>query len=163
MIAIGIGKTLCQNNLISSSGRRQHWVTLGAESADTPKVSWRTLHMILGPLLSGTQLLFQSNRTGPETALEKQETRPDQGPNPFWTVPAPGHLGTESEDNPKVPRGQLLRQTPFRAPDIQAPSLPEERCPPCPGELCQSTWWSHLGSWIPLRLVCAGESVEYRS
>jgi hypothetical protein len=29
--------------------------------------------------------------------------------------------------------------------------------------LCQSTWGSHLGSWIPLRLVCAGESVDYRS
>jgi hypothetical protein len=27
----------------------------------------------------GTQLLFQSNRTGPETALGKQKTRPDQG------------------------------------------------------------------------------------
>jgi hypothetical protein len=32
-------------------------------------------------------------------------------------------LGTESADNPKVPRGQLLRQTPFQAPDIWAPSL----------------------------------------
>ena len=38
-----------------------------------------TLHGISGPLVSGTQLLFQSNRTGPETALGKQETWPDQG------------------------------------------------------------------------------------
>ena len=29
--------------------------------------------------MSGTQLLFRSNRLGPEKALEKQETRPDQG------------------------------------------------------------------------------------
>jgi hypothetical protein len=35
--------------------------------------------MILGPLMSGTKLLFQSNRAGPETALGKQKTRPDQG------------------------------------------------------------------------------------
>jgi hypothetical protein len=27
----------------------------------------------------------------------------------------------------------------------------------------QNTWGSHLGSWIPLRLVCTGESVDYRS
>jgi hypothetical protein len=31
---------------------------------------------------------------------------------------------------------QLLAQTPFPAPDIQAPSLPEERYLPCPGGLC---------------------------
>ena len=28
---------------------------------------------------------------------------------------------------------------------------------------CRSTWGSHLGSWIPQRLVCTGESVDYRS
>jgi hypothetical protein len=72
-------------------------------------------------------------------------------------------LGAELEDTPKVPRGQLLRQILFHAPDIWVPSLPEERCPPCPGGLCWSTWGSHLSFWIPLRLVCAGESVEYRS
>jgi hypothetical protein len=55
-----------------------------------------------------------------------------------------------------------LRQTLFRTPDILAPSLPEERCPPRPGGLCSSTRGSHLGSWIPLRLVCAGESVDYK-
>jgi hypothetical protein len=42
-------------------------------------------------------------------------------------------------------------------------TLPEERCPPCPGGVCRSTWGSHLGFRIPLRLVCAGESVDYRS
>jgi hypothetical protein len=72
-------------------------------------------------------------------------------------------LGAESVDTPKVPRGQLMKQTPFRAPDIWTPSLPEERCPPHPGGLCRSTCGSHLGSQIPLRLVCAGESVDYRS
>jgi hypothetical protein len=39
----------------------------------------------------------------------------------------------------------------------------EERCPPQLVGLCRSTWGSHLGSWIPQRLVCAEESVEYRS
>ena len=140
---------------LGPSGRCQHRVTLGTESADT--------HTILGPLVSGTKLLFQSNRSGPETALGKQETRPTRVTSPFWSAPARGHLGTELADTPKHPRGQLLRQTLFQAPEIQAPSLPEERCPPCPGGLCRSTWSSHLGSRIPLRLVCAGESVDYRS
>jgi hypothetical protein len=27
----------------------------------------------------------------------------------------------------------------------------------------QSTWGSHIGSWIPQRLVCTGESAGYRS
>jgi hypothetical protein len=58
---------------------------------------------------------------------------------------------------------QLLRQTPFWTTDIWAPFLPEERCPPHPGRLCQRTWGSNLGSRIPPRLVCAGESVDYRS
>ena len=57
---------------------------------------------------------------------------------------------------------QLLGQTMFRAPDIQAPSLPKERCPLRLGRLCQSTWGSHLWSWISQRLVCAGESADYR-
>ena len=103
---------------------------MGAELADTPKVPNRTLHTILGPPVSGTQLLFQSNCAGPETVLRKQKTQPDQDPNPFQSAPAPGHLGAESVDTPKVPKGQLLRQTPFWAPDILAPSLPDERCPP---------------------------------
>ena len=73
------------------------------------------------------------------------------------------HLGTESADTPKFPRGQFLRQTLFRALDILAHSLPEERYPPCPRGLCQSTQGSHCGSQIPLRLVCAGKSMDYRS
>ena len=44
-----------------------------------PKVPWRTLHVILGPPVSRTQLLFQTNHAGAETALEKQENRHDQG------------------------------------------------------------------------------------
>ena len=83
--------------------------------------------------------------------------------SPFQSAPAPSNLGKESTDTIKFLRGQLLRQTPFWAPDIRAPSLPEERCPPHPGGLCWSTWGSHLGSRIPPRLVCAGESVDYRS
>jgi hypothetical protein len=62
---------------------------------------------------------------------------------------------------------QLLGQTLLRASDIQAPSLPEERCLPRPGGLCRSqrdgTWGSHLGSQISQRQVCTGESMDYRS
>ena len=58
---------------------------------------------------------------------------------------------------------QLLEQTLFQAPDIWAPSLPEDRCPPHLGGPCWSTWGSHLGSRILQRLVCTGKSVYYRS
>ena len=62
--------------------------------------------MILGPLVSGTQLLFQSNRAGPETALGKQKTQPDQG----HQVPSDWRqylvtLCAELADTPTVPRG----------------------------------------------------------
>ena len=65
-----------------------------------------TLHGILGPLVSGTQLLFQSNHVGPETALIREAE------NPAWPgsqVPSGWPqdqvtLGTESADTPKVPR-----------------------------------------------------------
>ena len=73
----------------------------------------------------------------------------------MWTTEVTQLLG-------KAEGTQLLGQTPFRAPDIQAPSLTEERCLSRLGGLCQSTWGSHLGSWIPQRLVCTGESVDYR-
>ena len=43
------------------------------------KIQVMTLHAILEPPVSGTQLLFYSNRVGPETAFGKQKTRPDQG------------------------------------------------------------------------------------
>jgi hypothetical protein len=42
------------------------------ESADTCKDLHRIRHGILRPLVSGTQLLLQSNRSGPETALIKE-------------------------------------------------------------------------------------------
>jgi hypothetical protein len=60
---------------------------------------------------------------------------------------------------------QLLGQSLFRTPDILAPSLPKERYPPGPERrgLCQSTWGSHHWSRISQRLVCVGESADYRS
>jgi hypothetical protein len=106
--------------------------------------------------MSETQLLFQSNLMRPETALGKQKTQPDQGPNPFQSATEWGHLGAETADTPKVPRGQLLRQNPFSG----------SRHPgtfPARGEvLCQSTWGSHLGSRIPPRLVsfCDGPKLQ---
>ena len=65
-----------------------------------------TLHGISGPLVSGTQLLFQSNRTGPETALIREAEKVDW---PGSQVPSGlrQHLvneGMESADIPKVPR-----------------------------------------------------------
>jgi hypothetical protein len=41
--------------------------------------------------------------------------------------------------------------------------LPEERCLARPGRLCHSIWGRHLGSRITPRLLCTGESVDYRS
>jgi hypothetical protein len=41
--------------------------------------------------------------------------------------------------------------------------LPEERCPPHLGGLCQSTWGSHLWSGISQRPDCVGESAKYIS
>jgi hypothetical protein len=46
---------------------------------------------------------------------------------------------------------------------IQAPSLPEERCPSHQGGLPLSIHQSHLPSRISPRLVCTGESVDDRS
>jgi hypothetical protein len=40
---------------------------------------------------------------------------------------------------PKSLEDSFWDRPPFQAPDIGAHSLPEERCPPCPGGLCQST------------------------
>jgi hypothetical protein len=37
-----------------------------------PQGPHRTLHGILRPLVSGTQLLLQSNREGPETAIIRE-------------------------------------------------------------------------------------------
>jgi hypothetical protein len=55
----------------------------------------------------------------------------------------------------------LLGQTLFQAPDIREPSLPEERYPP--GRALTEHLGEPFGFWIPQRIVCAGESVDYRS
>jgi hypothetical protein len=52
----------------------------------------------------------------------------------------------------------------FWAPDTRAPSLPEERCPPLPRRalpqhLVETSWFSDPAQ----RILCAGESVDYRS
>jgi hypothetical protein len=48
---------------------------------------------ILRPLVSGTQLLLQSNCSRPETPLIREaENQPDQGHNPFCSPPALGYL-----------------------------------------------------------------------
>jgi hypothetical protein len=77
--------------------------TLGAELADTPKVPNRTLHEILGPPVSGTQLLFQSNCAGPETALGKQETQPDQGQKSLLVGTSNGSPGHKISRHPQGP------------------------------------------------------------
>ena len=146
-----------------SSGQHQHQVTWVWSRCTTPRSledspcdlrttgEWNT-----------TSVPFQS--CGTWDSIREAE-------NPAWPgsqVPSSWcqHLVTWAQSqltSPKSPRGQLLRQTPFWAPDIGAPSLPEKTCPPCPWGLCWITWGTHLGSRIPLRLVCRGESVDYRS
>jgi hypothetical protein len=66
---------------------------LGCRISGHPHNSQRTLHPILGSLVSETQLLFQSNLMGPETALGKQKTGLTRGTSPFQSGTAPGHLG----------------------------------------------------------------------
>jgi len=56
---------------------------------------------------------------------------------------------------------QLLGQALFPAPDIWAPSQPEERCPP--GRALLEQVRGHLGSRISQSLICPGESVDNRS
>ena len=45
---------------------------LGRRISRHPQGPQSTLHGTLGPLVSGTQLLFQSNCMGPETALIRE-------------------------------------------------------------------------------------------
>jgi hypothetical protein len=49
---------------------------LGLGVSRHPQGPQRTLHGILGTLVSRTQLLFQSNRMGPETALIREAENP---------------------------------------------------------------------------------------
>jgi hypothetical protein len=56
--------------------------------------------VILGPPVSGTQLLFQSNHAGPETALEKQETPTDQGHKSLPVVASTGTPWARSQQTP---------------------------------------------------------------
>jgi hypothetical protein len=49
---------------------------LPAKSLDTRKDTHRIPHGILRSLVSGTQLLLQSNRTEPETALSREVDNP---------------------------------------------------------------------------------------
>ena len=66
---------------------------LGLRVSRHPQGPERTFHTILGPPVSGTQLMFHSNCTGPETALEKQKTRPDQGHKPLPVGASTGSPG----------------------------------------------------------------------
>jgi hypothetical protein len=53
----------------------------------------RTLHEILGSLVSRIQHWSQSNWKEPETTVRKQKTGITRDTSPFWWAPAPGHLG----------------------------------------------------------------------
>jgi hypothetical protein len=65
-----------ENSKKNPSGPLQHRGSLPAESPDTRKDPHRIPHGILRPLVSGTQHLLQSNRSGPETALIKEADNP---------------------------------------------------------------------------------------
>lgn len=58
------------------SGPLQHHGPWPGESPDTRKDPHRIHHGILGPLVSGTQHLLQSNLAGPETVLIKEADNP---------------------------------------------------------------------------------------
>ena len=125
------------------SGPLQHWGSWPGESLDTHKDPHRIPHRILRPLVSGTQLLLQSNRSGPETALIKE------GDNPAWSgaqVPSGSlqqwsSLCAEFLDTPKVLTGPSWdlktsdewNTTParrqFRTTDIWTPAMQEESLP----------------------------------
>jgi hypothetical protein len=64
-----------------------------------PQGPQRTLHGILGTLVSGTQLLFQSNHVGPETALIREAENPGSQVPSSWRQHQVT-LGSESSDNP---------------------------------------------------------------
>jgi hypothetical protein len=56
--------------------------------------------------MMGTQLLFQSNRAGPETALGEQKTRPDQNHKLLQVVASTGSPGVGSvQTHPRSTRG----------------------------------------------------------
>ena len=102
-----------------------------------PQGSQKTLHGILRPLVSGTQLLFQSNHSGPEIALGKQKTRPDQGHKSLLVGSSTGSPWASTwQTSPRSLQGSphSLRITEKIAPC----SLKETPLPgivPCPGSL----------------------------
>ena len=68
-------------------------------------------------------------------------------------------VGMKSADTPKVPRGQILRQTPFQATDIRTPSLSEESCTPLPGgplseDLEEPSWFLETSKTILHKWEC---------
>ena len=58
-----------------------------------PHSPQRTLHVILGSLVSGTQHLFQTNRDRPVPAAGMQEALLTRDSSPFLLTLALGHLG----------------------------------------------------------------------
>jgi hypothetical protein len=85
-------------------------VHLGLRVCGHPQGPHRTLHGILWPLVTGTQLLLQSNHTRPETALIRKAE------NPAWPgsqVPSVWHqhwgtLDAELADTLKIPKGRSM-------------------------------------------------------
>jgi hypothetical protein len=122
---------------VSAPGKLDHGV------CRHPQGPQRTLHEILGLLVSGTQLLLQSNRAGPEIALIKEAENPlDQGHKSLpvststrapwawslWIPPrspedSPRDLRTSGKWNTTSARRQV------QMPNIWSPSKQEESLP----------------------------------
>jgi hypothetical protein len=83
---------------------------LGSRVSGHLQGTHRILQGILGPLVSGTQLLLQSNHAGPETALIREAENPARsgGRVPSGPHQHQGTLGMESEDTRKVPTGHSM-------------------------------------------------------
>jgi hypothetical protein len=62
---------------------------------------------IVGSLVSGKQHLFQTNCNGPVPAAGMQKTCLSRGSGPFWSAPAPGHLGHELSRQSHSPQRTL--------------------------------------------------------
>jgi hypothetical protein len=92
--------------------------------------------VFLGPLVSRTQLLLQSNRAGPETALGKQKTRPDWG---HKSLPVGASTWSPCAQSWQTPSQSLEDSSrDLRTTDQTAPRSSKET--PLPGTV------THLGS-----------------
>jgi hypothetical protein len=144
MMTMEVCKEEINNSLKKIQDRFEHRGTLPAESPNTRKGPHRIPHVILRPLVSGTQRLPQSNHVEPETAVNREADYPGLtwGTSPFCSTQAPGYLASGVARQPLGPTQDSTRdpktssewnttsaRRQVRTPDIWVPSLQEESLP----------------------------------